>query len=58
MYKENDKTQFTISMIQFYAIFKVKLGIHNVNKEHRVPITQPLGSIVPQNDGGKIYRLK
>lgn len=45
MYKENNKTQFTISMIQFYAIFKVKLGIHNVDKEHRVPITQSLASI-------------
>ena len=45
MYKENNKTQFTISMIQFYAIFKVKLGIHNVDKEHRVPLTQLLAII-------------
>ena len=29
-------------MIQFYAIFKVKTYIHNVDKEYRVPITQSL----------------
>ena len=45
MYKRNFILQSAMDKIQFYAIFKVKLGIHNVDKEHRVPITQSLYAI-------------
>ena len=46
MYKENKITQCHILIIQFCGIFNQKSGTHNVNKEHRVPITQSLATIV------------
>ncbi len=42
MYKRKFILQSAMDKKQIYAIFKVKTGIHNVDKEHRMPIAHSL----------------